>query len=68
MYKYKVYYWDKINDESNTEEGLVGESSYSTAVREIAEYYGEENILNLEIEVVENPLVEEDIRHIFMGE
>ena len=68
MYKYTVYFWDNINDKPNTEEGLTSGENYEVAVHKISDYYGDKNILNIELEVMEDPLVEEDIKHIFAGE
>lgn len=61
MFKYKVNFWDKVNQEPATDNGLVNGKNYDEAIHEITEFYGEDNIINIFLEVFGNVLPEEEI-------
>ena len=60
--KYKCRFIDKNKDcEIVTEEGIVGTSSYPEAMTTISKYYGNDNIMGLELDAFEDPILREDI-------
>lgn len=60
--KYECRFIDKDKDyEIVTEEGIVGASSYPEAMTTISKYYGDDNIMGLELDAFEDPILKEDI-------
>ena len=60
--KYECRFIDKNKDcEIVTEEGIVGASSYPEAMTTISKYYGDDNIMGLELDAFEDPILKEDI-------
>ena len=69
MFKYKVNFWDVVNQEPATDNGLTNGKNYSEAIHEITEFYGEDNIVNIFLEALGNVLPEEEIIEIMeLGE
>ena len=60
--KYKCRFIDKDKDyEVVTEEWIVGASSYPEAMTAVSKYYGDDNIMGLELDAFEDPILREDI-------
>ena len=53
FFKYEIKYFDVIEEKQKIICGLVFEQSYSLAIRNIADYYGEETITYITIEAME---------------
>ena len=50
MFKYKVHYWDEVENKAIDEVGLVAAKSWGKAVKKIREYYGPKNVYSITIE------------------
>lgn len=61
MYHYWTEFWDEVEQKIDTEEGLVGGSSYSNAADKLIEFYGKKNIFSIKLEEWEEILVKEDV-------
>lgn len=46
-HKYKITVFDEVNNKEKIETGIVFATTYSEAVRRLEEYYGEENLSEL---------------------
>lgn len=63
--RYEVEYWNDMTHKSETECGIIGignKETIGTAVDEICNYYGKENVFSIKVYECENILVDEDIR------
>lgn len=49
FFKYKVFYWDDINDKEIIIKGITYADSFSNAVCNIERYYGKDSIVSLEV-------------------
>ena len=54
FYLYHVTYWDMIETKMKTDTGFTRAECYSEAVAEISEWYGEDQIESLHIEILED--------------
>lgn len=61
MFKYKVHYWDEIEDKALDETGLVAAKSWGKAVEKVRKYYGSENVDSITVEEWDNIVCAEDI-------
>ena len=61
MFKYKVEYWDTDAKKKTTDIGLVGPKNWGKACKEVCEYYGESEIISIELTPYENVLYAEEI-------
>lgn len=61
MFKYKVHYWDEIEDKALDETGLVAAESWGQAVEKVRKYYGTETVSNITVEEWNNIVCAEDI-------
>lgn len=50
MFKYKVRYWDDVENKVLNETGLVAAKSWGKAVNKVRDYYGEKNVYEVTIE------------------
>ena len=63
MFEYNVKYVDEDDNFSVLEEkGLVAGSSYGDAASRVAKYYGENNICDLKLCILEDILTIDDIK------
>ena len=53
FFKYEIKYFDDIEDRQKIICGLVFEQSYSSAIRNITDFYGEDCIVYITIEALE---------------
>lgn len=65
MFKFEVNFWDEYGQEPNFERGVVGENSFGAAAEQVANYYGQDNIISLTLEELDSIILEEDISKIF---
>ena len=49
MFAYEVYYWDEINEKEANDHGIVYGDTYAEASKNIVDYYGEENVIELKL-------------------
>ena len=68
MYHFVVVFIDEYDKIQKKISGLVGATSYNTAVERIAQYYGEESIISIQITSWEEILTEEEIIEEFAHE
>lgn len=61
MFRYKIYYFDKLNSKSRTENGIVAAATYGDAADKLIEFYGKDNVYTLGLCELEDILVEDDI-------
>lgn len=54
MVRYKVVYWDDINNEERTYKGWANGSTFTEGAQVVEKYYGGDNILNMTIALYEN--------------
>lgn len=53
FYSYKVYFWDAIACEMKSEIGFTKSSSYADAVKQINEWYGEDEVESISIHIID---------------
>lgn len=69
MFRYKILFDDENTYTENTESGIVAASSYEDAVKKLADYYGEKNIIALGFyELCDKVITEDVIREEFATE
>ena len=61
MFKYKVHYWDDVEDKVLDETGLVAAKSWGKAVEKVREYYRPKNVYEVTIEEWEDILCAEAV-------
>ena len=49
MFAYEVSYWDEVNDKEENDHGIAYGDTYAEASKNIADYYGEENVIELKL-------------------
>ena len=49
FYKYKVKYFDSIDEKERVEKGIVSGSAFKEAMDSIIQYYGEDELLDIQI-------------------
>jgi hypothetical protein len=52
FYKYKVKYFDSIDEKERVEKGIVSGSAFKEAMDSIVQYYGEEELLDIQIKII----------------
>ena len=66
MYHYKVKFEDKIDFKMRTEKGIVAANCYAEAMKRVARFFGEEEIISVElyklVDVMTNSELEDEIR------
>lgn len=50
FFKYEVFYWDEIEKKEAVNKGITYADSYKNAVYNIEKYYGNNNIISLNIQ------------------
>lgn len=68
MYKYKVTFWDVVNTQEATDEGVVNASDYGAASLRLVKYYGADCIIDIylyEIDSDEAVITLEEIKDTF---
>lgn len=59
------YYVEYVDEKEEYESGLIAAESYSTAVEELTDYYGEENIIAMTVtDMCSNVVTEADFKDI----
>ena len=53
FYMYEILYWCPVEDKNLKEKGFVQAKTYSEAAQKIAEDFGEDNIINLQIKFMD---------------
>lgn len=53
FFKYEVNYFDDIEDKQKIVNGLVFGQSYAAAIKELTDYYGEEEIASISLKSTE---------------
>lgn len=61
MYHYWVRFWDEVERNIDTDEGLMGSDSYANAATKLLEFYGKQNVYSIKLEEWEDILVKEDV-------
>lgn len=54
FYHYIIEYWDQLDEKMRTENGFMRGDSYANVVKEISDWYGEDQIESLTITILEN--------------
>ena len=54
FYYFEIEYWDEINEKISTDKGFTRASTYTEVAADIASWYGEDNIENMHINIMEN--------------
>ena len=49
MFAYEVTYWDEVNDKNENDHGIAYGDTYAEANKNVVDYYGEENIIELKL-------------------
>lgn len=49
MFAYEVTYWNEINDKEESDHGIVYGDTYAEASKNIVDYYGEDNVIELKL-------------------
>ena len=60
MYRYNVEFFDEIESKVTKERGLVGAETFGTAADKLVEYYGKDNIFEMNLEEIEAIMPEEE--------
>lgn len=68
MYYYVVEYWNKFDQESCIESGVLSASNYSAAADKVEEYYGSEDVVELKLSKLEEILSEDELMDMFESE
>ena len=68
MYYYVINYWDEIDCEPRTDSGIVAAASYGEAAQRATEYYGTQNVVDIQLSELEQVLSEEELLEMFAGE
>lgn len=61
MFKYTIKYFSEYDEREITTSGLIGASSYGKAAKQLINYYGEDNVYQIQLEELENPIALSDI-------
>ena len=54
FYLYEVEYWDEVKEKMSTDIGFTRANTYAEVAVDIANWYGEDNIEKMHIDIVEN--------------
>lgn len=49
MFAYEIVYWDEVDNKNENDHGIVYGDTYAEASKNIVDYYGEENIIELKL-------------------
>lgn len=49
MFAYEIVYWDEVDNKNENDHGIVYGDTYAEASKNIIDYYGEENIIELKL-------------------
>ena len=52
FYKYKVKYYDSIDEKEKVEKGIISKSTFKEAMDSIIQYYGEDDLLDIQIKII----------------
>lgn len=66
MFHYKVKFLDTLGMIEEEEEGLTDSSDYVAAAKRLSAYYGNDEIISLELTALEDVLTDEDIKNEFV--
>lgn len=61
MFKYKVHYWDEVENRNTDEVGLVAAKSWGKAVEKVREYYGPKNVFSITVEEWDDVVYAEEV-------
>ena len=61
MFCYKVHFFDKFDQKTKTDSGLVAANDYGTAANKLVDFYGKENIKILGLYEVNDILLQDEI-------
>ena len=59
MYHYYVEFWDELDQKNRSDSGLTWGATYGDAANRVVEYYGLENVSNIQLEEWESVMPEE---------
>ena len=62
MYRYEVTYWNSEISDPEFEKGIVAATDYGDAANKVVDYYGQENIIDIKLYILEYLLTDEDIK------
>ena len=68
MYYYVINYWDEIDCAPRTDPGVVAATSYGEAAQRATEYYGTQNVVDIQLSELEQVLSEEELLEMFKRE
>ena len=57
----ELYLSNRNSDNSVTEHGIIAAKNYGKAVNKLVKYYGIENVIEISVYELENPLTMEDL-------
>ena len=61
MFRFIVTFWDDGDSAVMTEKGFVAGENYGEAANRLVEYYGEENIVDINLCALDNILTDEEV-------
>ena len=65
MFKFQVEFWDEENQEFMFQNGITDGKDYGQAANHVSDYYGRDNIVNMELEQLNNIIVGDEVEKIF---
>jgi len=65
MFKYKIEFWDEIDNKVIFENGITCGTDYGEAANKVAEFYGYENVISITLTELEKIMCEEEVADLF---
>ena len=65
MYKFKVNFWDEMEQKMSTEQGLIGGKTYGDAAENVCDYYGRQNVNGIYLEELDTIILDSEMSHVF---
>ncbi len=65
MFKFRVEFWDEEAQDCLFENGITDGKDYGEAANRVTDYYGRDNIVNMELEELNNIIISDEVEHIF---
>lgn len=65
MFEYKVYYHNEEENKPVYEKGIVSSCSYGDAANRLVEYFGQQNIITIELTELMDVLSFEELQEMF---
>lgn len=53
MYAYEITYWDEVENKELNDHGIAYGEDYANASKNVADYYGEKNVIELTLFALE---------------